>query len=396
MDVFLDFLSNGFAHLSVGWIAIITLVMVQITIASVTLFLHRCQAHSAVVFKPVVSHFFRFWIWVTTGMITKEWVAVHRKHHATVETDEDPHSPKTHGIKKLLFDGVDLYRKESINDKTLERYGHNTPNDWVERHVYTPHPRVGITLMLIVDLVLFGSLGVAVWAIQMIWIPFFAAGIINGAGHYWGYRNYDTPDWSTNITWFAVFIGGEELHNNHHAFPKSAKFSQRWFEFDIGWLWLSLLQVSGLAKVKSISRKPILNPLKEEADIDTLKAVIGSRMHVLRAYYRDVFLPILREEASRLKFTRSTFRGVRKLFRQGDTVPSNSLRSPVRIALEAEQLKTVWSFRTKLTALLNERANSNEELVARLRQWHKEAKASGVEKLGQFADLIVKYVPAHS
>ena len=229
---------------------IYTLVMVQITIACVTLYLHRSQTHRAVQFHPAVNHFMRFWLWLTTGMVTKQWVAIHRKHHQAADTEQDPHSPKIYGIRRVLFGGAFLYNTASKNKLMVEQLGQGTPDDWIEENLYTPHSRLGILLMLIIDLVLFGPVGLLVWGIQMIWIPFFAAGVINGLGHWWGYRNTDTKDTSRNLLPWAFWIGGEELHNNHHADGASAKFSQKWWEFDIGWQYIKILRFFKLAKVR--------------------------------------------------------------------------------------------------------------------------------------------------
>jgi len=250
LDGVLGFLSGGIMHASPWQIVVYTLVVTHITIAGVTIYLHRCQAHRALDLHAIPSHFFRFWLWLTTGMVTKEWAAIHRKHHAKCETEEDPHSPVTRGIKKVLLEGSELYRIESKNLETLEKYGHGTPNDWMERNVYTGHSVMGVALMMIIDIALFGIVGLSVWAVQMIWIPITAAGIINGIGHFWGYRNYDCNDAATNIIPFGILIGGEELHNNHHTFATSAKLSSKWYEFDIGWMYLKLLSFFGLAKIE--------------------------------------------------------------------------------------------------------------------------------------------------
>ena len=229
---------------------IYTLVMVQITIACVTLYLHRSQAHRAVQFHPMVAHFMRFWLWLTTGMITREWVAIHRKHHQRSDQEGDPHSPQIYGIWRVLFGGALLYVKAAKNKILLQELGTGTPNDWIEEHLYTPHSRLGILIMLIVDLALFGPVGFVVWGVQMLWIPFWAAGVINGLSHWWGYRNTDTKDTSRNLWPLAVWIGGEELHNNHHADGASAKFKQRWYEIDIGWIYILILEFFNLAKIR--------------------------------------------------------------------------------------------------------------------------------------------------
>ena len=264
------------------WGYLVVLMMVtQITILSITLYLHRCQAHRAVELHPFISHFFRFWLWLTTGMVTKEWTAIHRKHHAKVETDEDPHSPITKGIKKVFFEGAELYRLEAKNKETLEKYGQGTPDDWVERHIYTAHSTLGIVIMLLIDLILFGMLGVTIWALQMAWIPLFAAGVVNGIGHYWGYRNFECEDASRNIIPLGVFVGGEELHNNHHAYATSAKFSAKWWEFDVGWGVIKLLQALRLATPKRVFSTLRIIPTKTCIDTDTLAAVITDRKSVV-------------------------------------------------------------------------------------------------------------------
>ncbi|MGD8593773.1 MAG: fatty acid desaturase, partial [Gammaproteobacteria bacterium] len=253
---------NGLLDLSVWEIIVAALVLTHITIAAVTIFLHRHQAHRALDLHPVVSHFFRFWLWLTTGMRTIEWVAVHRKHHVKCETEEDPHSPQIFGIRKVLWRGAELYGKETDKPETMEKYGKGTPNDWIERNLYAPWQNYGLGLMFLIDILLFGAAGITVWAVQMIWIPFWAAGVINGIGHYWGYRNYECKDASRNIVPWAIVIGGEELHNNHHTYPTSAKLSSKWWEFDIGWLYIRLLETAGLAKVNTVPPVPVIGPVK--------------------------------------------------------------------------------------------------------------------------------------
>ena len=231
-------------------IILYTLFVTHITIACVTLYLHRSQAHRAVKFHPAIEHFMRFWLWFTTGMVTKQWVAVHRKHHRFCELEGDPHSPVQFGIWRVLSKGALLYNDASKDKAMVETYGRGTPNDWIERHVYTPHSRLGIGLCLVFNVIVFGSIGAIIWAVQMLWIPFWAAGVINGIGHWWGYRNGNTQDQSRNISPIGFIIGGEELHNNHHLDPASAKLSRRWYEFDIGWFYIKLLQSLKLAKLK--------------------------------------------------------------------------------------------------------------------------------------------------
>ena len=276
LNAALDFLANGLIPLTWWQVVVVTLLMTHVTIAAVTIFLHRCQAHRALDLHPVVSHFFRFWLWLTTGMVTKEWAAIHRKHHAKVETAEDPHSPVTRGINTVMWSGAELYRAESHNAETMEKYGHGTPDDWLERNVYARFLWQGVGLMLAVDIVLFGAIGLTIWAVQMAWIPFFAAGVINGLGHWWGYRNYATADTSTNLVPWGLLIGGEELHNNHHAYGTSAKFSAQWYEFDLGWLYIRALSALGLAKVRRVAPKLRLEPA--ELALATFSAAMRIRV----------------------------------------------------------------------------------------------------------------------
>jgi stearoyl-CoA desaturase (delta-9 desaturase) len=288
MDAFVDFLINGFSHWS-GWIIFIyTVVVTHITIASITIFLHRCQAHRALELHPIPSHFFRFWLWLTTGTITKEWAAIHRKHHAKCETDEDPHSPQTRGIRKVLFEGAELYRLEAKNLETIQKYGKGTPDDWMERNLYTPHSVKGVAIMLIIDVLLFGMIGVIVWAIQMLWQPVTAAGIINGIGHYWGYRNFDSPDASTNIIPVGILIGGEELHNNHHTYGSSAKLSVKWYEFDIGWGYIRGLEILGLATVKKLPPKMKLGNFNPTVTAETIKTLANHRYEIMANFTKQM------------------------------------------------------------------------------------------------------------
>ena len=230
---------------------IYTLVVTHITIICVTLFLHRGQAHRAIIFSPILSHFMRFWLWLTTGMVTKQWVAIHRKHHRYSDIEGDPHTPHVFGFWKVLFKGAFLYNDASKDKVMVDTYGSGTPSDWMEHNIYTPHSRLGIGLLLVFSLIVFGWWGLLIWGIQMIWIPFWAAGVINGLGHWWGYRNGETKEHSRNISPWGIVIGGEELHNNHHLSPANPKLSHKWFEFDIGWLYIRILNWLGLAKLRT-------------------------------------------------------------------------------------------------------------------------------------------------
>jgi len=287
---------NGLISLPWWGYIIVALILTHITIAAVTLYLHRCQAHCALDLHPIVSHFFRFWLWLTTGMVTKEWVAIHRKHHAKTETEEDPHSPHTKGIAKVFWQGAELYQEEAKNLETMEHYGHGTPDDWIERNIYTRNNFIGLSICFALNVLIFGVIGITIWAIQMIWIPLHAAGIINGIGHYWGYRNFETDDGSTNITFLGLIIGGEELHNNHHAYPSSAKFSSKWWELDIGWLYIKILSVVGLAKVRRRAPQPTQLLNKDKIDLETAKAMISSKLHIMADYAHKVTLPTFHAE----------------------------------------------------------------------------------------------------
>ncbi len=376
----------GLLNLSFWGYFVFTLVFVQITIAAVTLYLHRSQCHRALDMHPIITHPLRLWLWLTTGMVTKKWVAIHRKHHAKTETAEDPHSPKVLGLKKVLTEGAELYRAESCNQETMDKYGHGTPNDWIENNIYSPYSSKGIFIMLGIDLLLFGVPGITIWAIQMMWIPIFAAGVINGLGHYWGYRNYEVPDSSTNLTPIAFFIGGEELHNNHHTYPSSAKFSLKPWEFDIGWFYIRVLSFFKLAKVKKLPPKLQTSPHKSTVDIDTVKAVINSRFQVMSQYYRQVMLPTL-------KANKSSAAKKFHLFRRHEALMNEQAKSQLSDILESRQdLKTVYHYRESLQNVWLRAATSQKELLEALQQWCKQAESSGLDALKDFSAYIKKIV----
>jgi len=378
-----------FPGLSFWKLALVTLALTHITIASVTIFLHRHQAHRALDLSPAVSHFFRFWLWLTTGMVTKEWAAIHRKHHAKCETPDDPHSPQVLGLNRVLWGGVSLYVKESRNADTMTRYGHGTPDDWIEKRVYSRFPGLGITLMLLLDILLFGIPGVLVWGIQMIWIPFWAAGVINGVGHYFGYRNFRAEDASTNIFPLGILIGGEELHNNHHAYASSAKLSSRWYEFDIGWMYIRILELMGLAKVKKTAPKLRLAKAKHECDLETLQAVITHRYEVL-AKYAKTLRSIYAEEVGRMQGIDLAM--VRKWLHLDAQELDEASRAKLGIALEeSPALKTVYTMRQELEALWQRSAASKEHLVRQLEDWCHKAEASGISQLKAFSRRLRSY-----
>lgn len=367
----------------------------QITIFAVTIYLHRCQAHRAVDLHPIVSHFFRFWLWMTTGMVTKEWAAIHRKHHARVETAEDPHSPQAKGLKTVFFRGAELYRDEAKNQETLERFGQGTPDDWVERNVYTRHSALGVTLMMIINLALFGIIGVSIWAIQMAWIPFWAAGVVNGIGHYWGYRNYECKDASRNIFPWGFFIGGEELHNNHHAFATSAKFSTKWWEFDLGWAVIRAMQFAGLAKPKRVVPKLKIAETKTSVDTDTLKALIAYRLQVMAKYTREVVLPVLSEEKKKAgKHSYALLKRARVALTRDTSIlrPIHRLRL-ANILENFQSLRVIYQYRLTLQDIWSKSTASQKELLEALQEWCKQAEASGIETLRRFSDRLKTYVP---
>ena len=397
---FLSFAAHGLMPLPWWGYVVIAVIFTQITIACVTIFLHRAQAHRALDLHPIVSHFFRFWLWLTTGMVTKEWVAIHRKHHAKCETPEDPHSPQTRGIKTVLWQGTELYRAESKNLETLDRYGQGTPADWIERNLYTRYSWEGVGLMLMLNVMLFGPIGATIWALQMAWIPITAAGIINGIGHYWGYRNFPCPDASRNIVPWGIVIGGEELHNNHHAYGSSAKLSSRWFEFDIGWMYIRILETFHLAKVRKVApRLRVVDAAgKAVPDLTTLHAVIANRYAVATSYARSlkeacaVELAQLRQRGANLRDVPSVRRLKRWLSADNADVLPESERATLATALEhSKALHTIYVMRQELNTLWERSTESREQLLTRLQDWCRRAESSGIPPLAQFSMQLKRY-----
>ena len=392
-----DFLASGLLQLGWGSMLVYLLVATQITIFTVTLYLHRSQAHRAVDFHPALAHFFRFWCWLTTSMITKEWAAIHRKHHAKCETEEDPHSPQFKGIRTVFWRGVELYRAARAEREDIEKYGKGCPDDWIERRLYTPFATFGPTLLLFVSFALFGFKGVAVWAIQMAWIPFWAAGVVNGLGHWWGYRNFETTDTATNLVPWAVWIGGEELHNNHHAFPSSAKFALRKWEFDIGWVAIRGLQAVGLAKFLRVAPSLDVRPNIHVPDGETLKALLAIRFQAMTDYYRTVTLPALREEAAAMNAKASHLlpSKLRKGLADGGRWLDEDKKARLAAFLaERPKLATVAEYRARLAQVLDERSSDAKATLARLHAWCQEAEASGIASLQQFSARMKGYAIA--
>lgn len=394
---FLDFLAGGLLQFGWGGMLLYLLVATQITIFTVTLYLHRSQAHRGVDFHPVVAHFFRFWSWLTTSMITKEWAAIHRKHHAKCETEEDPHSPMHKGIGTVFWRGADLYREARLARADIEQYGKGCPDDWIERHLYTRFATLGVVLLLAVSFVLFGFKGVAVWAIQMAWIPFWAAGVINGLGHWWGYRNFETTDTATNLTPWAVWIGGEELHNNHHAFPSSAKFALRRFEFDIGWAAIKLLEKVRLAKVLRVAPSLNLRPNIAMPDAETLKALLALRFQAMTDYQRNVLKPALKEEAAAAGARLRAL--LPRRLRKGMVDDGRWLTPESRAQLQAwvdarPRIRALLEHRRRLADVLESRGHDAAERLRRLQAWCAEAEASGVRALQDYAARLRGYALA--
>lgn len=379
---------SGFLDLPWWGYILTTLALTHITIASVTIFLHRHQAHRSLDLHPIPSHFFRFWLWLTTGQVTKEWASIHRKHHAKCETIDDPHSPQVLGIKTVLMQGYELYKKESRNQETLTRYGHGTPDDWLERNVYTKRSTWGVIAMLGINLMLFGPIGLTIWAVQMLWIPVTAAGIINGAGHYWGYRNYQCADASTNLLPWGILIGGEELHNNHHAYATSAKLSTKSYEFDIGWMYIRTLQAFGLAKAKKLPPQVRLDMSKTVCDAATLQAVITNRYEVLTGYARSL-KHTYREELAQLKDAlpaRIDMQRIKHWLHLDAAVLNEQEKEHLNNVIRSSaKLTTAYTLRQELAAIWQRSTATKEQLVKDLEDWCLRAEQSGISALRDFS-----------
>jgi stearoyl-CoA desaturase (delta-9 desaturase) len=386
---------NGLIDLPWWGYVLVALGLTHITIASVTIFLHRHQAHRALDLHPLPSHFFRFWLWLTTGMITKQWAAIHRKHHARCETPEDPHSPQVLGLKKVLWQGAELYRSACKDQSIMDKFGHGTPDDWLENNIYTPRNGQGIFLMLAIDLILFGPAGLAIWAVQMVWIPFWAAGVVNGIGHYWGYRNFENEDAATNLVPWGILIGGEELHNNHHTFGTSAKLSYKWYEFDIGWMYIRMLEIVGLAKVRRVAPHLALGEGQPAAPLaaDTLQTIITNRYAVAAQYARQLKSEYASEIERLLKSAKlPDFHGIHLLHKMKIWLKQDAKDTPEcdREALDtllahSDKLHTIYTMRQELTRLWERSSRSRDELLHDLQDWCARAEASGIRALREFS-----------
>ncbi len=388
-----DWLSNGWWSLSAWGIVAYVLIVTHITIVTVTVYLHRFSAHRSVDLHPGLQHFFRFWSWLATGMVTKEWTAIHRKHHAATETEADPHSPRVLGIRQILWRGTEAYRSAARDSSIMERYGSGCPDDWLERNLYTKYPMLGIGLMAVIDVALFGFIGLTVWGVQMLWIPVLGAGVINGVGHYWGYRNFESPDASTNILPWGILIGGEELHNNHHTYPNSARLSQKWWEFDIGWMWIRLFQAFGLARPLSTGPMARKAPGKRTLDMDTAWAVLNDRFRLMAKYKNDVVRPLIEEECAKVdRATERLIRTAHKLLCRHESLVGESDKQRIRQAVGASHaIHTIYNLRLGLQAIWTQRGGNAEEMLQALRQWCRDAEATGIQSLREFVDELKSY-----
>lgn len=389
-DFVLNGLANGYLNWSWWQVLLITLLLTHITIASVTIFLHRCQAHRALDLHAIPSHFFRFWLWLTTGMVTKQWAAIHRKHHAKCETVDDPHSPQILGIETVLSRGAELYRAEAKNQETIDKFGHGTPDDWIEKNLYSRFQWQGVALMLIIDVILFGALGLSVWAVQMLWIPITAAGIINGIGHYWGYRNYDCVDASTNVFPFGILIGGEELHNNHHTYATSAKLSNKWYELDIGWGYIRILEIMGLATVKKLPPKPILTQLTAASE-NTLQAVIANRYEVM-ARYSKTLRQTFDAEVVRVRELASQYSDQHLwLYKDEAKLTASEKGRLEELILTNKSVRLMVEMRRDLASLWERSHVTKEQLTTQLQAWCQRAETSGMAGLQDFSLRLRRY-----
>ncbi len=375
---------------------LVTLALTHITIVSVTIYLHRHQTHRALDLHPAVAHFFRLWLWLTTGMVTKDWVAIHRKHHARCETEDDPHSPQVLGLKKVLWQGAELYRAEAKNAETLAKFGHNTPDDWLERHLYSRYSATGIVITLAIDVLCFGAIGLTIWAVQMVWIPFFAAGVVNGVGHYYCYRNFECPDAATNIVPIGILIGGEELHNNHHTYASSAKFSCKPWEFDIGWGYIRALETLGLAVVKKVAPVPTYAAPKETCDLDTVKAVIHHRFQIMARFAREVLHKVHDEEVQKAaaanRQTAKLLKDARRLMVREKTLIGEAGHRQLQEILAANStLQTVYTMKERLQDVWRRSATTQEQLLEALQEWCRQAEATGIQALHDFSAAIRTY-----
>jgi len=384
---------TGFLDLSAWQVVAVTLLLTHVTIVAVTVYLHRYSAHRSLELNGGLKHFFRFWLWLTTAMNTREWTAIHRKHHAKCETPDDPHSPVQKGLGTVLRRGAELYMDEAKNEETLRIYGKNCPDDWIERHLYSRFPNLGIVLMLGLDLALFGVIGLTVWAVQMIWIPLWAAGVVNGLGHAVGYRNFECRDAATNLLPWGILIGGEELHNNHHTYPNSAKLSVRKWEFDMGWAWIRLFSLLGLARVNRTA--PIAHRVstKRQLDMDSAMAILNNRFQIMAQYRRLVIKPLVRLELQRADTSvRHRFRRAKRLLAREPSLLQHDQQAHIAVILEQSQpLRVIYEQRLALQQIWTRTSANGHDMLAAIKQWVQDAEASGIQSLREFAEQLSTY-----
>jgi fatty-acid desaturase len=384
---------TGFLDLSAWQVVAAILILTHITIVAVTVYLHRYSAHRSLELNGALKHFFRFWLWLTTSMNTREWTAIHRKHHAKCETPDDPHSPVQKGLSTVLRRGAELYKEESKNEETLRIYGKNCPDDWIERNLYSRFPNLGIVLMLGIDLALFGVIGLTVWAVQMIWIPVWAAGVVNGLGHSVGYRNFECRDAATNLVPWGILIGGEELHNNHHTYPNSAKLSVRKWEFDMGWAWIKLFSLFGLAKVNRTA--PIAHRVtaKHQLDMDSAMAILNNRFQIMAQYRKLVIKPLVQLELQRADASvRHQFHRAKRLLSREPSLLHEDQQARIEVILEQSQsLRVIYEQRLALQQIWTRTSANGHEMLAAMKQWVQDAEASGIQSLREFAEHLRTY-----
>ena len=384
---------NGLLDLSVWQLIAVTLLLTHFTIVGVTVYLHRYSAHRSLELNGALKHFFRFWLWLTTGQNTREWTAIHRKHHAKCDTVEDPHSPVHKGLSTVLRRGAELYQEEARNAETLRVYGKDCPDDWLERNLYSRFTFGGIALMAVIDLLLFGVLGITVWAVQMLWIPVWAAGVVNGLGHAVGYRNFECKDAATNLVPWGIIVGGEELHNNHHTYPSSAKLSVKPWEFDMGWFWIRTFSLLRLAKVRRVAPVPHRVEGKHAIDMDTARAILNNRFQIMAQYRKQVIGPLVKEELQRVdQSMRQRLRRAKRLLSRETSLLGERHQAHIQTVLEQSQpLATIYEKRLALQQIWARTSANGQDLVTAVKDWVQEAEASGIHALRDFAVHLKTY-----
>ena len=384
----MSFLRYGLVELPFWGYCLVTFLTIQVMFLGVTLYLHRDHSHGGLILHPALRHVFRFWLWFSSGVVTREWVAVHRCHHAHADEPGDPHSPVLFGLRRVLLEGAELYRDAARDPHLLRSYGRGTPDDWLERHLYTPYAYAGIVFFVGAHLILFGIPGIIMIAVHLAAMPFCAAGVISGLGHALGYRSFEMPSRATNLVPWALLLGGEELHNNHHAFPRSARFAVQPWEIDIGWLWIRLFRALGLARVRWDAPRPHLERRRREVDAETVSALFTNRMHVLRDYGRRVVLPVCRELAAR-EGQGALPPSAPTLLIRHPAVLADEARRKLRELLEKhEVLRRVVEYRESLQQLWND---SPARALTPLRDWCQAAEESGIGALREFAQGLPAY-----